>query len=157
MWRSLISIHEECGHQTATTVHCALTQTHAEEGDDIIAHVHKLKEYWERLNMFNAPAFTVPDQHFKGIIGSSLPPSWDNFIQPYVNKRVGEESKDPREDTSSQDFIGVINEEYKRRKGITDAEKTAEHSYVTQWASFQKCKYGTAFSAPNQSVASTSK
>src|ERR1700724_2231664 len=31
MWKSLISVHEERGHQTATAIHCALTQTYAEE------------------------------------------------------------------------------------------------------------------------------
>src|ERR1700724_2534735 len=60
MWKSLISVHEARGHQTAMAIHRALTQTHAEEVDDIITHVHRLKEYLERFNTFNAPAFTVP-------------------------------------------------------------------------------------------------
>ena len=78
--------------------------------------------------------------------------SWNNFVQLYINKQVGEVTKDPHEDATSQDFIGVINEEYKRRK-----EKAPECSYITQGPSPYKQKFATAFPASNQPVILTSK
>ena len=84
MWTSLEAVHESKGHQYAIALMRALFRTCAEEGDDLIEHLNKLKEMWEKLNILNNDHFKVSDMQFKTIITSSLPQSWDIFTDPYV-------------------------------------------------------------------------
>ena len=63
---------------------CSLFHTITDEGDDIVEHLNKLKEAWEKLNMLDNENFFIPDTQFKALLASSLPPSWDIFMDPYV-------------------------------------------------------------------------
>ncbi len=60
--------------------------------------------------------FRITDIQFKTIISSSLPPSWDTFTEPYVGRRRDIVENDPKKLMSSQQFIGIIKEEYGRQK-----------------------------------------
>jgi hypothetical protein len=67
--------------------------------------------------MLNNWNFNVPDTQFKTIIASSLPPSWDIFTDPYVGSQPGTRAEvDTRGSVQTQEFIGIIKEEYLRRK-----------------------------------------
>ena len=57
----------------------------------------------------------LPDMYFKVIISSSLPASWVTFTETFVRGQKGQEEKDPRKLSSSQEFIGTIKEEYARQ------------------------------------------
>ena len=46
MWTSLEAVHESRGHQYAITLMRSLFRTCAEEGDDLVEHLNKLKEMW---------------------------------------------------------------------------------------------------------------
>ena len=46
---------------------------------------------------------------------SSLPPSWDQFTNPYVAGQLDEEMTDPKKLITSQEFIGLIRQEAERR------------------------------------------
>jgi len=61
MWLALQAIHETKGHLSAIAVRHALFRTDAEEGDNIVAHLAKLKAEWETLNMINADDFIITD------------------------------------------------------------------------------------------------
>jgi hypothetical protein len=53
---------------------------------------------------------------FKVIISSLLPESWDHFTDSYVSGRKGVVKNDPKKLTCSQEFIGILKEEYLRCK-----------------------------------------
>ena len=57
IWLALQAIHKTEGHLSAIATQCALFGTHAKEGDNIVAHLAKLKVEWEALNMINAERF----------------------------------------------------------------------------------------------------
>ena len=122
MWTALRAIHEVAGHQTAIAVQRALFRTLADEGEDVIKHLTKLKKLWECLISFGICEFNLSDVLFKGIIASSLPPSWDIFTEPYVGILEGEDPDklDEKKKMSLQSFIGVIKMEYLRRKDRID-------------------------------------
>ena len=61
MWTSLEAVHESRGHQYAITLMRSLFRTCAEEGDDLVEHLNKLKEMWEKLNILNNKNFNVSD------------------------------------------------------------------------------------------------
>jgi Zinc knuckle len=76
--------------------------------------------------MLNNRNFNVPDMQFKTIIASSLPPSWDIFTDPYMGSQPGTRAEvDTRGSVQTQEFIGIIKEEYLQRK--TRADTTIQH------------------------------
>ena len=62
---------------------------------------------------------------------SSLPPSWDTFTEPYVGRRVGVKETNPKKLIHSQEFIGIIKEEYLQRKSRSEREKS-DQTYYSQ-------------------------
>ena len=119
VWSNLEAVHESKGHQTITAIIRNLFRTTAEEDANISEHLNTLKTYWERINLIDDEDFRIPDVLFKGIISSSLPLSWDAFTEPYVGGQKGIEDKDPKKLMKSQQFIGILKEEYTRRKART--------------------------------------
>jgi hypothetical protein len=112
IWKSLEAIHETKDYQIAITIQRALFQKCASEDEDVIEHLAELKKLWERLTVLDDADFRITDIQFKTIIASSLPSSWDVFTEPYVGRRVGVAENDPKKLTSSQEFIGILKEEY---------------------------------------------
>jgi hypothetical protein len=82
-WQNLSAVYVPKGHQIAAAVLRTYYDTHAHKGDDIVKHLSKLKELWERLNLFSDEAFQISDTTFKSHISSSLPESWDTFTECY--------------------------------------------------------------------------
>ncbi len=115
IWKSLEAIHETKDYQIAITIQRALFKKCASEDEDMIEHLAELKKLWERLNVLDDADFRITDIQFKTIIASSLPSSWDVFTEPYVRRQVGVVEKDPKKLTSSQEFIGILKEEYMKR------------------------------------------
>ena len=130
MWTSLEAVHESKGQQYAMAISRTLYHTGAEEGDDLVEHLNKLKESWEKLNILNNRNFRITDTQFKSLIASSLPQSWDFFTDPYVQDRGDTASKDPKTMIPSQEFIGIIKEEFLRRKNRSETT-ASHHSYQT--------------------------
>ena len=115
MWKSLQSIYETQDHQTAVTMLRSMFAMRAAEGDDIPEHLTKIKKLWEHLNMIRSRNFHIPDNQFKAVITSSLPMTWDNFMEPYIGGDP-DIPKTAKERMGSQQFIGVLMEEYNCRK-----------------------------------------
>lgn len=114
MWDSLEAVHDSKGHQTIVSTIRNLFHTSADDNTNISEHLNKLKQYWERINLLNDKDFTISDVLFKVIISSSLPLSWDAFTEPYVGGRKGVVETDPKKLMRSQEFIGILKEEYLR-------------------------------------------
>jgi len=70
------------------------------------------------------------DIQFKTIIASSLPCAWDVFTEPYVGRHKGAIENDPKKLSSSQEFIGIIKEEYTGRKSSKPTDITMQVSYA---------------------------
>jgi gag-polypeptide of LTR copia-type len=127
MWKSLELIHESKGHTTIIAVIRNLFHTIAAEGANISEHLTKMKQYWERINMIGDEDFRITDRFFKVIISSSLPLSWDAFTESYVGGRKGAVETDERKLMKSQEFIGILKEEYQRREDRTkQSESTSQ-------------------------------
>jgi hypothetical protein len=103
----------------------------ADDNDDIVDHLTCLKKQWEQLNVLNDEDFRITDVQFKMIITSSLPCAWDVFTEPYVGGRKGTVNKEPKKLTSSQEFIGIIKEEYARRKSRTPTATTMQVTHTS--------------------------
>jgi len=74
-------------------------------------HLTTLKKYWEHLNLVDDNNFKIPEVQFKITIISSLLPSWDNFMRPYISIQKGDNA-DPKVHATSQELIRVLKEEY---------------------------------------------
>src|SRR5882762_748190 len=118
MWSSLAAIFESKAHLTLRAYKRNLESLKADEDTDIIKHLDQLKIYWERINSSPNKEHHISDFNFKLTIGDSLPASWDNFTDPYINITTEDpitEYTDHRQLVSSQQFMGIIKEEYQRR------------------------------------------
>ena len=112
MWNSLEVMHKTKGHQTIIALICNLFPTIVEEGTNIHGHLNKLKSLWECITQIGNKDFHILDTLFIVIISSSLPPSWDNFTEPYVSSGCSLVGKDLKKLMGSQEFIGLLKEEY---------------------------------------------
>jgi hypothetical protein len=119
VWDSLEAVHESKGHQTIVSIIRNLFHTTASEDANISEHLNTLKQYWERINMMNDDDFKISDPLFKVIISSSLLFSWDAFTEAYVGGRKGVPETDPKKLMQSQQFLGILKEEYLRRQACT--------------------------------------
>ena len=114
-WKSLEAIYEDKSLQTAVAVIRNLWHTTADEDTNINDHLTTLKKYWERLNLVNDDNFKIPEIQFKIAIASSLPSSWDSFTEPYVGIYKDSDAGNLKQSVTSQEFIGIIKEQYARR------------------------------------------
>jgi hypothetical protein len=96
-----------------------LCRTIAGEGDNIVGHLDKLKQYRDRINFagIGGKLFEISDSFFNMIIASSLPQSWVSFSTCDCVEDPG---------ISSQRFIHLIEREYRCREQW-DRENTPTH------------------------------
>lgn len=81
MWAELEAVHQS-DVNLSRYIH-GLFHTHAEDGENISEHLNKLLQYREGINLI-ANRDLIPDLSFKRVIAASLPPSWHEFVSPYV-------------------------------------------------------------------------
>jgi hypothetical protein len=149
MWSSLAAIFESKAHLTLRAYKRNLESLKADEETDIIKHLDQLKIYWERINSSPNKDHHISDFNFKLTIGDSLPSSWDNFTDPYINITTDDpitEYTDHRKIVSSQQFMGIIKEEYQRRvrrKAETQesVNYTSSSSHTGKTSKKKQCKH----------------
>jgi hypothetical protein len=66
--------------------------------------------------------FRITETQFKMIIASSLPKSWDTFMEPYIGHHKGIIETDQHKYASSQELIRITKEESIHRKGRKERE-----------------------------------
>jgi transposase InsO family protein len=94
-----------------------LTDTKAGEDDDIIEHLSRIKQLWDRITLVCQGDLPLSPKLFKKFLTYSLPPSWDEFTRQF--------SRDPlKKDLTVPQFIGECHEEFRRRqkRGTTSVE-----------------------------------
>ena len=111
MWTNLTSIHASTNCLVLTGHLRALVALSNQEGTNIVDHLYQLKYCWDQLRKFRDKNYCISETLFKGLIASSLPPSWDQFTNPYVVGQLDEETMDPKKLITSQEFIGLICQE----------------------------------------------
>jgi len=116
MWLSLQSMHKSKSHLVLTMHLCMLMNTVAAEDDNITEHLTKLKHCWDQLSLFGDKNYCVSEFLFKRIIASSLPESWDQFTDQFIASQLDFVDTDPRKHIDTQQFIGIIKQEHKRRQ-----------------------------------------
>src|SRR6267142_1506577 len=115
MWQNLAAVHESKGHQTLIVFMRNIYRCNAEDGDNIVEHITKLKGWCERINLMGDWRFQISDFSFKLILSHSLPQSWDPFTDAYVGSATFLDAN-LRKAITLQQFIGILKEEYKRHE-----------------------------------------
>jgi len=115
--RMLLALYKNKTHDTIIAFTCNLHQLQATDGDNIPKHLVQLQQCFLRINLTADPDFKISDAQFKVIISLSLPQSWDTFAKDYIGRRTDIIETDPKKLMTSQEFIGIIHEEYNRRTG----------------------------------------
>jgi hypothetical protein len=113
MWKTLEALHEHRDYQTMLSYVRLLLRTKSADGDDILEHLADLNLYWDRICLNEDFNSGISELHFRVIICSSLPPSWDAFISPYIQSVLEGDSK---KDIGTQEFLGILRREYVRRE-----------------------------------------
>ena len=75
-----------------------------------------MKKQWDQLALFGANHKYMDDTLFKWVIMQSLPQSWNQFTNPYVQGRLDMADKDPNKCISGQQLVGIIYHEYNLNK-----------------------------------------
>ena len=102
IWTSLRAIHKTKDYSSAIALQCGLFEQHCQEGGDVVAHLTKIKQQWERVNVIDNPKLHIGDLQFKMMITTSLPASWDAFTKPYMGGHIDAVETDPKKLMSSQ-------------------------------------------------------
>ena len=76
----------------------------------------ELEEILEHINQLNKDNFKIFYVLFKVIISSYLPLLWDTFTESYVGGHKGITETDLKKLMGSQQFIGILKEEYLQRQ-----------------------------------------
>jgi hypothetical protein len=113
LWEKLKKIHQSTCYLVPTQRIRKLWSSQAKEGDDIPQYLVNFKEQWKTLAQFGGEEKEDTDSEFKRAIAAILPTSWDDFTAPYI--RRDRNNNDPLKNISSQEFIGIINQEYELR------------------------------------------
>ena len=114
MWNSLRHIHESTNYLVHMEKIRSICAVRLQEGGDVVDHLTKLKNTWEQCQFTGNLARIYNDTFFKQQIAVSLLRSWDQFTCPYVRKYKNqvEADKDLKLRIDSQEFIGLICQEY---------------------------------------------
>jgi hypothetical protein len=115
VWQTLEAIFETRNEGTAISYQRTLFECRARDGDNIDEHINLCKKYVDRINNTRDENFSINDANFKGILISSLPPSWDAFTQQYIGMKSAYDKQDQKKLLSSNEIMGIIKEEYFRR------------------------------------------
>jgi gag-polypeptide of LTR copia-type len=117
VWAKLEVANRSQASSTIRAYRRKFIHTTAGERDNIIEHLDKLKKYRQQVNYVALydERLKISDDFFNQIIADSLPPSWDYFTDRYVVTQTFVDN-DPGTMISSQRFIEVIEQEYRRRE-----------------------------------------
>ncbi len=108
MWKNLEAIHQPRGDHIENELMRELIGMKAKDGENIVEHLAKLKQVWDRATLVCQDRLPIPTKSFKEILTYSLPKSCDDFTRQL--------SRGPdKKDMVIQVFIGECNEEYRRR------------------------------------------
>jgi hypothetical protein len=152
IWNSLAVIHDTKDYRIAIAIQRALFRQSVSDGGDMVEHLTQLKHQWERLNVLDDRDFHITDKQFKTIIASSLPETWDIFTEPYIGGRIGTVESDPKKLMSSQECIGILKEEYIRRK---NRGETTQYAHYTNTGNNNRSPRPLANRIQNPKMAST--
>ena len=152
IWNGLAVIHDTKDYRIAIAIQRALFRQSVSDGRDMVEHLTQLKHQWERLNVLDDRDFHITDKQFKTIIASSLPETWDIFTEPYVGGHIGTVESDPKKLMSSQEFIGILKEEYIQRK---NRGETTQYAHYTNTGNNNRSPRPLANRIQNPKMAST--
>src|SRR5216684_3416336 len=131
MWKNLEVIYQSRGVQTQHQLMQELYDTKAREGNDIIAHLERLKHIWSRITLICQDHMPMTPAHFKEYVVYSLLSSWTTFTMPYIQEGIHAKK-------SVQTLISECNKEYCRQKRKEEIENVAKGNMYLAKASTSK-------------------
>jgi hypothetical protein len=90
----------------------------ANEGDNIIMHLKKIKQIWEHISVICQDKLPMRPDQLKEFMVHTLLMSWNTFATPYLKEAVLMEY-------SVHALIGDCNEEYKHQKRGEERQSNA--------------------------------
>jgi len=144
VWNRLEDVNRSQVCKTIFGYKRKLCHTTAGERDNIIEHLDKLKKYRQQVDFAASynEGFKTSDTSFKQIIALSLPPSWDFFLSRYVKTQTFIDV-DHRTVMSTQRFIEVIEQEYRRRDREFSARRWPNHITTMYCSLCKKSNHNT--------------
>jgi hypothetical protein len=98
----------------------ALFEMHATDEDNIEKHIRYLEKCWQTIEQFNLKKLKIHEDLFMGILLTSLPSSWDDFIHPFMSKQSSDREEplnhDDHTDVTLDDLIGHLIDEAHHHK-----------------------------------------
>jgi hypothetical protein len=88
-------------------------------------HLASLQKEWEQLMLFHKHNQLISDAFFKQTVTQSLPCSWRTFTTQYVPAYVDKPDQDPKKCINSQEFIGLIKQEWELNESLKRKEDKA--------------------------------
>ena len=83
MWSNLQAIHQSCGDQTENQLMHKLIEMKVKDGNDIIKHLAKIKQLWDRIMLICTNDLPLTPKLFKKLLAYSSPLLWDEFTRQY--------------------------------------------------------------------------
>jgi len=124
MWNNLKTIYKSSDGLVYTDKLQTIFQLRAVEFTNIPEHLKKLKKHWDQLSLYNDQL--AGDVLFKHIITQSLSHSWNTFTNKYIKECINKADRDPVKQVTSQQLIGLINQEYNLNKNQRCKEVSAK-------------------------------
>ena len=104
----------------------------ANKGDNIIAHLVKVKQIWDCLIMVCPKKSILSPPTFKKYLASSLPYTWNKFTHQFTH--------DPTKiDCTIPQFIGNCHKEYCHHLKHGNTLKAGDATYIATQLSLAKC------------------
>jgi gag-polypeptide of LTR copia-type len=113
MWITLCQIYNAKSFNAVLTTTCTLFETCASENDDIEKYIKMLQCCWQQVWLYDHKMLTISEDLFMGLLLKSLPPSWKDFIHPFLGKQLATlgqplEAYDQCSDLTKYDLIGML-------------------------------------------------
>ena len=125
MWHNLKHIYESRSCLLFNDQLKTIFDIQATENMNIAEHLAKIQNKWEQLTLFHEHNQLMSDAFFKRTIAQSLPRSWRTFTSQYIPAYVDEPDQDPKKQINSQEFIGLIEQEWELSESLKKKEAKA--------------------------------
>jgi len=112
IWKTITSLYQATGFQTALTYMKKLYTMRAEDNENIPEYINKMKAIIEDINAMDNPDLEINDKTFKGTLLQSLLASWDQFVDSLHHTRIAR--GDPAPSLNIVHLMRTLKDEYYR-------------------------------------------
>jgi gag-polypeptide of LTR copia-type len=148
IWTALCQIYNAKGFGSTATALCTLTNAYTSENDNIKKHIKAMQHSWQQMHLYDHKMLMIDEDLFISLLLTSLPPSWKDFIHPFMGKhfaalRQALQAYNQHSDLTKYDLIGTLIEEACQHKAkatsMTKRETLLVQNASSNSPSLQSC------------------